>query len=168
MAPTTNLEAYFWRIIMITSLKENNLKSLYDTDYLEWLDKNIELLKNGSFNEVDLENIIEELESLGKQQKRALKSDLCILLMHLLKWDFQPQKRSSRWKYTIIEHRRRVLRDLADIPSLKPYFEEILELTYLEARKDTSAETNLPLNHFPETNPYSTEELFNKVLEPVE
>jgi hypothetical protein len=111
---------------MTTNLIENNLKKLYENDYLEWLDRNIKLLKKSRLSEVDLENIIEELESLGRSEKTVLRSNLTVLLMHLLKWDYQPEKRSNSWRYTIIEQRRRILDAFEDSPSLKRFFEEIL------------------------------------------
>ena len=146
---------------MTTNLIENNLKKLYENDYLQWLDKNIKLLKKSRLSEVDLENIIEELESLGRSEKTALRSNLTVLLMHLLKWDYQPDKHSNSLRYTIIEQRRRILDAFEDSPSLKRFFEEILEKTYAKALEDASEETGLPLNAFPPENPYTVDQILS-------
>lgn len=149
---------------MTTNLMKYDLKKLYDTDYHQWLENNLQLLKSNLLTEVDLENIIEELESLGRSEKAALKSNLWVLIMHLLKWEYQPEKRSQSWRYTIIEHRRRILTLFEGAPSLKRFFEDILTETYLKAVEDASEETGLPLEHFPRENPYSLEQILSRRL----
>jgi hypothetical protein len=139
--------------------------NLYEIDYHQWLEHNLKLLQNKEFDQIDLENIIEELASLGRSEKSALRNNLTILLMHLLKWDYQPQKRTNSWRYTIIEHRRRILNLFKDAPSLKNFFSEILTETYQDAVVDASAETHLPINYFPSEIPYDIEELFDRNLE---
>lgn len=86
------------------------ITSLYDRDFYLWLQTTINILKEGKFAEVDLENLLEELESMGRSDKNALKSNLKVLLMHLLKYKYQPEKRTNSWRYIILEHRQR-LRD---------------------------------------------------------
>jgi hypothetical protein len=82
--------------------------------------------------------------------------------MHLLKWQFQPEKRTNSWKYTIIEHRRRILEQLEYSPSLKNYLSSNFDLTYQKACKDASLETNLPVNTFPDRSPYSVEQVLDE------
>jgi len=87
----------------------------YEQDFYAWLITNVQLIRQGRFAEMDSENIAEELEAMGRSEKRALLSRWSVLLAHLLKWQFQPEKRSHSWKYTLAEQRRRILRLLEGI-----------------------------------------------------
>jgi predicted DNA-binding ribbon-helix-helix protein len=130
-------------------------KSLYDRDYYLWIEDVLKKIQEKKWEEMDWDNLWEEIDDMGKSQKQRITSNLRILLMHLLKWEFQPEKRTNSWKYTIIEHRRRILEQLEDSPSLKNYLNSNLESTYQKARKDASLETNLSLNTFPNNYPYT-------------
>jgi hypothetical protein len=132
----------------------NPSQTLYEGDYLVWLENTLEKLRNQQYEQVDWENLIEEIETMGRSEKNALESNLIVILLYLLKWQYQPQKRSGSWERSIIEHRRRVRRALQDSPSLKPYLVTILEGSYAEAVKQAKAETGLPLATFPKTCPY--------------
>ncbi|MEB3189426.1 MAG: DUF29 domain-containing protein [Snowella sp.] len=132
----------------------NPSQTLYESDYLAWLENTLEKLRTQQYEQVDWENLIEEIETMGRSEKNALESNLIIILLHLLKWQYQPQKRSGSWERSIIEHRRRVRRALQDSPSLKPYLVTILEESYAEAIKQAKAETELPLATFPKACPY--------------
>jgi Domain of unknown function DUF29 len=134
----------------------------YDQDYQLWLQETIGKLRLGDYKAVDWENLIDEIESMGKRDRQRLKSNLIILLMHLLKWDFQAEKRSGSWESTIIEHRRRIIDDLEDSPSLKPYLDEILSSAYETARQRAKAETGLSLQHFPAACSYSINDLLDQ------
>lgn len=140
-----------------------SLKSLYEKDYQAWLETTIKLLSNRSFDLLDLDNLIEEVEDMGKGQKDALESNLTILLMHLLKYKYQPEKRqdSNSLRYTIVEHRRRLLRTFKRHHNLKRYFDEVFEECYQDARQDAKTETQLPLDIFPENCPFSEKDLLN-------
>ncbi len=140
-----------------------SLKMLYEQDYQVWLEETVQLLQNRSLDLLDLDNLIEEIKDMGRSQKDALESNLTILLMHLLKYQYQPGKRqdSNSWRYTIVEHRRRLLRLLKKNPSLRRYFEEVFEDCYQDARQDTKTETQLPLATFPEACPFSQEDILN-------
>ena len=148
---------------MIQKTIKSNLTKLYQRDYQEWLDETTKLLRDRSFDFLDLENLIEEIEDMGKSQKDAVESNLIILLMHLLKYKYQPEKRidSNSWRYSIVEHRRRLLRAFKKSPSLRRYFDEVFDECYHDARQDTKTETQLPLNTFPELCPFSKEEILN-------
>jgi hypothetical protein len=141
-----------------------NPNNLYEKDFYLWTEETAQFLKERIFDRVDIENLIEEVESMGRSEKNALKSNLRILLMHLLKWNHQSDKRSNSWKYTIVEHRLRILESLNTSPSLKKYLEEVLEECYLNACKLASTETGLPRNTFPQSCPLTTEQLLNEEL----
>lgn len=146
-----------------TASEKASLSTLYQQDYQLWLEKTANLLRGQSFDLLDLENLIDEIEDMRKSQKEALESNLTILLMHLLKYQYQPQKRidSQSWRYTIVEHRRRLIRSLNKNPSLKNYWEVIFEECYQDARQDAKTETQLPLNTFPEVCPFSQAEILD-------
>lgn len=104
----------------MSSLKADS-QTLYETDYLQWIEKTVEKLQNQDYANVDWENLIEEIADMGKSERRSLKSNFIVILVHLLKWQFQPEKQSGSWEASIIEHRRRVKEALDDSPTLKFY-----------------------------------------------
>ncbi len=120
--------------------------SLYDDDLQRWIEQTIEQLKNGEFSSLDIEHLIEELIDLRNSEKNRLKSNLKILLAHLLKLRVQsdaPDIMQGSWYSSIIlEHRQRVLDHLADTPSLKNFLEEALEKAYIDGRKLATKEGN--------------------------
>jgi hypothetical protein len=134
-----------------------NSKTLYDTDFNLWIEETVKQLQSGNFNNVDLENLIEEIESMGKSNKRELKSRLAVLIMHLLKWRYQPNKRTNSWLDTIREQRLQLLLILQDSPSLKPLLQQEFEQWYRYARKEAAKETQLSLETFPESCPFTIE-----------
>lgn len=144
------------------------ITSLYEQDFYLWLQTNINLLKEGKLAEIDLENLLEELESMGKSDKNALKSNLKILLMHLLKYKYQPEKRTNSWRYTIIEHRQRLRDTFKTSPSLYRFFEEIFNESYQDARELAAAETGLSIKIFPPESPFTVEEVLNADFLPAE
>ncbi|WP_143171095.1 DUF29 domain-containing protein [[Phormidium ambiguum] IAM M-71] len=104
------------------------LIDLYETDFYAWTQKQAELLRQRDLNNLDIENLIQEIESLGKQEKRELVNRLGVLIGHLLKWEYQPNKRSKSWLKTIREQRRKITDLLQENPSLKPYLDEAIML----------------------------------------
>jgi hypothetical protein len=137
------------------------MTKLYDRDFSLWVETTVEQLKQKKLDNLDWENLIEEIESLGRSEKNALKSDLRILLMHLLKWKYQSNKRSNSWIYTITEHRIRIEEAFDDSPSLKSYFTDIFESCYSNARKLAAKETGLDINIFPVSCPFSQSDVLN-------
>lgn len=135
--------------------------TLYEQDYCLWLAETSEKLKKGKFSQIDINNLIEEIEDMGRNQKNALESNLIVLIMHLLKWQYQPELRSGSWRSSIREHRRRILKALKDSPSLKPYLEKIWLECYQEARLQAADETGLAINTFPEQCLYRIENLLD-------
>ena len=123
---------------MVTQI---NSQTLYDTDFNLWIETTVKQLKSGNFHEVDLDNLIEEIESMGKSEKRELKSRFAVLMMHLLKWKYQPSKRSHSWLTTIREQRLQLFLLLQDSPSLKPLLEQEFEQWYQNAKKKAAKDT---------------------------
>jgi len=134
---------------------------LYETDFYGWIQTQANFLKAGNFAGLDLDNLIEEIESMGKSQQRALESRLEVLLMHLLKWEFQPKRRTPSWEYTIKEQRKRIARLLKKSPSLSSVLEEALLEAYEFAVSSASEETGLDEADFPQTLLWSIEEVMN-------
>ena len=137
-------------------------KTLYESDFYLWLATTAKILRNGNFSEIDLDNLIEEIEGMARKEKQALKSNLRILLMHLLKWKYQSDKRTNSWRSTIREHRKRLKDAFADSPSLKPYYLEIFTDGYQDARELASDETGLSLDTFPVDSLFTHEETLNE------
>lgn len=147
--------------IMVATKSNQELKEIYEYDFNRWLEITIQLLREEKFTTLDLDNLIEEIKAMGINQKRELKSRLRVLIMHLLKYKYQPEKKSRSWLSTIIEQRRQ-LEDLLEYnPSLKPYLLEILDRCYQDARKDGSKETGLPITKFSVENIFTVEEILN-------
>ena len=136
----------------------NFTQSLYEKDFYLWTQTHVNLLKERKFLEVDVPNLIEEVESIGKRDKRELRSRLIVLLMHLLKWKYQPQKRSESWLSTISEQRVSLEELLEDSPSLQPSLVEVFEAYYQKARVKAANETKMMLDVFPAISPFSLEE----------
>lgn len=140
--------------------------SAYDDDFYAWTQDQAEKLRARRHNEVDWENAAEEIEGLGRSDRRSIGSNLNVVLAHLLKWNCQPDRRKGGWVASIIEHRDRLRRILGDSPSLRPYPAEILAVEYVSARRIAAAETELPLRLFPETCPFSVEEVLDPAFPP--
>ncbi len=136
-------------------------KTLYDTDFNQWIEVQVQLLRDRQLNKLDIENLIEEIESLGKSDKRQIKSRLEVLLHHLLKWQYQSSQRTESWEGTIAEQRRRIRDLLADSPSLKSYVETVANACYADAREQASLETGLSLDCFPSDCPYAIADALN-------
>ena len=133
--------------------------SLYDQDFFAWANEQARLLRAGQLAEADIEHIAEEIESMGKTEKRELVSRLTVLLMHLLKWEYQPVRRGASWEVTIRTQRRALARHLNDNPSLKPMVPEALADAYEDARAEAYAETGLSETTFPATCPWTFEQV---------
>jgi Domain of unknown function DUF29 len=146
--------------LMTTKLEVDRHK-LYDTDYLRWIETTVEKLRARDYSNIDWENLIAEIEDMGRSERRSLESNLVVIILHLLKWQFQPEQRSGSWKGSIVEHRRRIRKTLKDSPSLKPYLEEVLVECYADALEQASAETGLSVETFPQSCIYSAVEVLD-------
>jgi hypothetical protein len=138
-----------------------DLKTLYEQDFCQWIEATVDLLKHQQIEHLDYENLIEEIAAMGRSERNALASNLRILLVHLLKWKYQPNKRSRSWGASIVEHSTRLLDAFAESPSLKRYFEGILASNYQTARTIASRKTGLDINTFPVDLPFRIEDLLN-------
>ncbi|MGB7413687.1 MAG: DUF29 domain-containing protein [Thermosynechococcaceae cyanobacterium] len=134
---------------------------MYDRDFIQWVDHAAELLKQGRFDELDLENLIDEVECLGRSEKHALTSNLRILLMHLLKWQYQIEKRTGSWRGTVAEHRTRIQEAFEHSPSLKTYYVQVFDKSYGKARILAASETGLDLKLFPVECLYSVDQVLD-------
>jgi hypothetical protein len=138
--------------------------SLYDTDYVAWLEEQVAHLRAGRLAALDFDNVAEELESLMRKERRQLANRLEVLIHHLLKWDHRPDQRANRWRATIQEQRTRVRRLLDDSPSLRPEVEPRCEEVYADAVQAAAIDTLLSVSVFPSELPYSVEEIFEREL----
>jgi len=138
--------------------------NLYHTDFHAWAFEQARRIRAGEA--VDIENVAEELEDLGRSEQDKLESYLRVLMIHLLKWQFQPSHRSRSWELTIKEQRRRVARVLRDNPSLKSLLAESLVEAYALAILGASRETGLEETAFPAVCPYSLEQMLTEPLKP--
>ena len=148
---------------------KTSTSSLYETDFYAWTQEQAQLLRNHQFDAIDLKNLIEEVESLGKQERRELENRLSILIGHLLKWEYQPEKRSRSWLNTIRVQRFDIGRLLKQNPSLKPYLEEAVQEVYFHKSVAlASGETDLPKSTFPEECSYTWSEILDYEFYPGE
>ena len=131
---------------------------LYERDFCLWLEQQAALLREGRFDQLDVANLLEEIEAMARKDKKAVKNNLLVLLTFLLKHQFQPAQRSSSWRGSIVEHRRRLRYDLEESPSLRPHAAEVLARAYADAREQASAETGLLLRSLPKSSPYTLEQ----------
>ncbi|MBX3567373.1 MAG: DUF29 domain-containing protein [Rhizobiaceae bacterium] len=130
----------------------------YEADYALWCAEQGALLREGRLSDLDRRNLAEEIESLGRRDKDEIESRLNVLLVHLLKWKYQPEGRTGSWEGSIVEQRYRLARRLAESPSLRNYPASILDDEYVSARLKASGETGLPRGTFPEVCPFAIEQ----------
>lgn len=131
--------------------------TLYETDYHAWTFEQARKIRAGEA--IDAENVAEELEDLGRSQQQQLENRLAVLLAHLLKWEFQPDKRTASWTATIKEQRIRVNRLLKKMPSLKAHLAESITDAYAIAVTFASAETRIVEEDFPSECPYTVDQI---------
>ena len=134
----------------------------YESDFYAWANEQAALLRAGKLTAADIEHIAEEIESMGKTEKRELVSRLTVLLMHLLKWQFQSDRRGRSWKATITVQRHALTRHLKDNPSLKSNLDEAFTDAYSDALQLAIGETDLPEEAFPSQCPWSFEQMMNE------
>ena len=136
---------------MVLNLKQSQ-KKLYDSDYNLWLEETVKQLQAQDFNAIDWENLIEEIASLGRSEKRRVESLLTRLFEHLLKlvyWEKERDYNQNHWKREIYNFRKQISKELKASPSLKNYLDEVFEECYQDGRKLVSLASELPLNTFP-------------------
>jgi hypothetical protein len=137
---------------------------LYDRDYYGWIQDNVQAIREGRFKDVDWRNVAEELEDMGKSERRAVRSQLARLVAHLLKWSFEAEGRrlsEHSWRATIEDARDSVRELVEESPSFKPKLNEFLSAVYRHALAQAVAETNLPRKTFPTVCPWSLEQVLD-------
>ena len=133
----------------------------YEIDYARWIFDQVEHLRQGATDKLDRAHIAEELEDLGRSERRALGSHLRVLSVHLLKWEFQPERRSDGWLASIDNARSEIHELLTEIPSLRRDVRRRMGIDYVRARRQAGRETGLPLERFPEDCPYEVSQLLD-------
>jgi Domain of unknown function DUF29 len=133
----------------------------YDADFYRWTQTQAAALRAKDFAALDLENLAEEIESLGRSERRAIVSHLERLLLHLLKWREQPQGRGPSWRSTIRHARRGITKLLTESPSLHDYPARQMTAAYRHAREDAADATGLPLATFPEACPWARAQILD-------
>jgi hypothetical protein len=133
--------------------------TLYDRDFYAWLNEQAGLLRAGRLSELDIANLAEEIESMGRSEKRELVSRLEVLIMHLLKWQFQPALRSTSWRLTVGEQRFRLSDHLDESPSLMGRVGEAIVTAYPRAVRGASAETGFDTKQFPPACPWTFDQI---------
>ena len=154
-------------------MDKDNLQTLYEKDFQLWIEQTIYHLEAEQFDQLDAQHLVEELTDLGRSERRALTSNLKILMAHLLKLRIQhnvPEQMKSSWYDSVVEHRQRVLDSLQDIPSLKNYLESAINAAYPDARKVAIKESRLarfsimtpPEEDYPSDCPFTVEQLLDE------
>ncbi len=140
--------------------------NLYDTDFYAWTQTQAAALQQANFDRLDIANLIEEIEDMGKSQRRQLESRLAVLMAHLLKWQFQPGKRSRSWQATIRTQRRHLHKLLDQNPSLRPTVPQAIVEAYADALDSAWAETGLDEELFPAHVPYTSAQILDDAFLP--
>lgn len=136
------------------TMKENSVE-----DFSVWIHQTAQLLRESRWHEIDVPNLIEAVEALGKSERRGIVSQLTRLLLHLLKWQYQPQRRSDSWLDSITDARTQIELAMVDSPSLAGYPAEQLDGSYQRARRQAAQQTGLELAVFPEICPYPLDQV---------
>jgi hypothetical protein len=142
--------------------------SARDADFHAWTRRQAELLRAGRLDEADIAHIAEELDDMGGAEKRELVSRLRVLLLHLLKWRFQPERRGASWRASIVNTRDELREHLDDNPSLRATLDAALATAYRRAVVDAVAETGLPPTIFPAIAPWPFERCLSEEFWPDE
>lgn len=139
---------------------------LYGTDFFEWTREQARLLRERRWDDLDLDNLIDEVESVGSSEKREIRNRLSKLLSHLLKWQYQPGRRGGSWAETIREQRRQLADIVEASPSLRAYVREKAVDLYTSGRLEAAKETGIAFGLFPEECPFSAEQILDPEFMP--
>lgn len=137
----------------------------YETDFYTWTIEQAAALRDGRVSELDIANLAEEIEDLGKEVFSKLRSSYRIILLHMLKWDHQPERRSRSWTLSILNHRLDIADVIEENPSLRRRRPEAVQKAYRRARLDAADETGLRIATFPDACPYSLDDILNRPFE---
>lgn len=149
-------------------LSESSLSnvSLYDRDFVKWVEVTIGQLGQQDYPQVDWGNLLDEIEDMSRRERQSLESNLVILLLHLLKWQYQSDRRTGSWKGSIVEHRRRILKTIKRSPSLNVYLQECFKEAYGDAIEQAAAETGLNSDCFPAICEYAIDRCLDTTFFP--
>jgi len=139
---------------------------LYERDFFAWTEAQAAALRERRYADLDIDNLIDEVETLGRSQRNEIKSRLLVLLVHLLKWRHQAEKRSGSWKGSVVEQRKRLRALLDENPSLRDVPAQALDDEYETARLKAAGETGLAEDAFPETCPFRIEDILDPAFWP--
>ena len=134
-------------------------------DYYKWACEQAALIRAGRFDQIDALNVADEIEDVGKSELGALASNIEIIIVHILKWNYQPSRRSRSWSNSIAEHRRRVIRVLRENPGFQTKRDEVISGAHEFARFVAARQTRLVLSRFPETCPSSWSDIMDRPFE---
>ena len=137
----------------------------YETDFYTWTIEQAAALRERRLSELDIANLAEEIEDLGKEVFSKLTSSYRIILLHMLKWDYQVERRSRSWTLSILNHRLDIADVIEENPSLRRRQAEAIEKAYRRARIEAADETGLRIMAFPDACPYSLDEVLNRPFE---
>jgi hypothetical protein len=135
-----------------------------EVDLYSWAVRQAELLRAGRLSEIDPVAIADEIDDAGEEEYHRLESALRVLILHLLKWDHQPNMRSRSWTLSILEQRRRAQRQLGRSPDLRSQLDDALTAAYEDARLEAASETGLPLSAFPARRPFEYMEIMEQPI----
>ena len=138
------------------------MSHLYDSDFSAWADEQAALLRAGQWDAVDVAHLIEEIEAMGRSERKELVNRLVILMLHLLKWRHQPALRGNAWRLTVKAQRIRLASHLQDNPSLKAWLDEAIARAYRLAVIEAEKQTGLPEQTFPQRCPFSVAEMLDE------
>jgi hypothetical protein len=138
----------------------------YEQDFYGWTQEQARLLREGRFAELDVANVVEEIETLGRGERRELISHLRVLLTHLLKWAYQSGRRGRSWLLSIEIQRLETREHLAENPSLKPQLDDAIGQAYRLAVIDAELQTRISRKTFPTTCPWSFDEIMSDTFLP--
>jgi hypothetical protein len=150
------------QVKLVPTAPVDDIQANYHRDFYSWLMQQAAYLRAGRWSALDRENLAEEIESLGREQFNKLESALRVLLLHMLKWDHQSERRGRSWWATIGEQRLRIEDLLADNPGLRPRIEEAIMRAYRRARLRAVKETDIEERQFPESCPYSWDDIVSR------
>jgi len=139
----------------------NSTASLYEHDFYGWTQQQAQLIRAGKIAALDLDNILEEIETMGRSEKRSLKSRLAVLLLHLIKWAHEPECRGKSWMLTIKLQRKEIRELMEESPSLKPLIDSSLEKSWEKALIGAERETGIRITAFPPECPWTFAQIMN-------
>ena len=140
------------------------MSDLYERDFHAWAGEQADLLREGRLSAADVAHIAEELEDLGRSQRSELTSRLAVLLLHLLKWRYQPERRGRSWQITVAGQRDAIAEHVDENPSLKPLIEPLLAKAYRRARFDAAQQIDMAVSALPEQCPWTFDDAMSVEL----